>query len=147
MKYFLVNLLIFSLFFATLVLTDDVSVCGGFIEFPRDINPALKKEIDFSQIKVESYSKDMIVKEEVSVANSGYYLVVLEEDDDSMHLKVSGPNGMTFGALLTRARRILFGTERRPNAQGFVQFTHWLQIYWLQSRRSAQYFRFERRSC
>ena len=43
MKYFLVNLLIFSLFFATLVLTDDVSVCGGFIEFPRDINPALKK--------------------------------------------------------------------------------------------------------
>jgi hypothetical protein len=72
---------------------DEVPICGGFIEFDSSITPEIKKEIDYSNIQVQS---DMILKDQTFLAQSGYYFLPIYENE-SFILKISGPNGMSFG--------------------------------------------------
>ena len=75
---------------------EDVPICGGFIEFDSNITPEIKKEIDYSSIQVQSYTSDMILKDQTFLAQSGYYFLPIYENE-SFILKISGPNGMSFG--------------------------------------------------
>ena len=73
----------------------DTVICGGFLKFSEEY-PELKKTIDYSKIQVQSFSKDMILKETSTLAASGYYFVPVSEINSSLILKISGPYGMTF---------------------------------------------------
>ena len=73
----------------------DTIICGGFLKFSED-NPELKKNIDYSKIQVQSFSKDMILKETATLAASGYYFVPVTEINSPLILKISGPYGMVF---------------------------------------------------
>ena len=73
----------------------DTVICGGFLKF-SDEYPSLKKNIDYSKIQVQSFSKDMILKETSTLAASGYYFVPVSEINSPLILKISGPYGMTF---------------------------------------------------
>ena len=73
----------------------DTVICGGFLKF-SDEYPSLKKSIDYSKIQVQSFSKDMILKETSTLAASGYYFVPVSEINSPLILKISGPYGMTF---------------------------------------------------
>lgn len=74
---------------------DGPVVCGGFIEFDSSITPEMKKLVDFSNIHVEAYSSDMILKETTNLAASGYYFLPLYENEPFI-LKIKGPHGMNF---------------------------------------------------
>lgn len=74
---------------------NDINICGGFIEIDTAENSHLKNEIDLSKITVNAYSIDMILKEQTSVAQSGYYFVPIYEKE-SIILKIEGPDGMRF---------------------------------------------------
>ena len=73
----------------------DTVICGGFLKFSEEY-PELKKNIDYSKIQVQSFTKDMILKETSTLAASGYYFVPVSEINSSLILKISGPYGMTF---------------------------------------------------
>ena len=73
----------------------DTVICGGFLKFSEEY-PFLKKNIDYSKIQVQSFSKDMILKETSTLAASGYYFVPVSEINSPLILKISGPYGMTF---------------------------------------------------
>ena len=73
----------------------DTVICGGFLKF-SDEYPELKKNLDYSKIQVQSFSKDMILKETATLAASGYYFVPVSEINSPLILKISGPYGMTF---------------------------------------------------
>ena len=73
----------------------DTIICGGFLKFSQD-NPELKKKLDYSKIQVQSFSKDMILKETSNLAASGYYFLPVSEINSPLILKISGPYGMTF---------------------------------------------------
>ena len=73
----------------------DTVICGGFLKF-SDEYPSLKKNIDYSKIQVQSFSKEMILKETSTLAASGYYFVPVSEINSPLILKISGPYGMTF---------------------------------------------------
>ena len=70
-------------------------VCGGFLKFSEDY-PDLKKQIDYSKIQVQLFTKDMILKETLNMAASGYYFIPVTEIRTSLIIKISGPYGMTF---------------------------------------------------
>lgn len=78
---------------------EEVPICGGFIEFDNSITPEIKKEIDYSSIQVQSFTSDMILKDQTFLAQSGYYFLPIYENE-SFILKISGPNGMSFGIIL-----------------------------------------------
>jgi hypothetical protein len=78
---------------------DEVPICGGFIEFDSSITPEIKKEIDYSNIQVQSFTTDMILKDQTFLAQSGYYFLPIYENE-SFILKISGPNGMSFGNII-----------------------------------------------
>ena len=73
----------------------DTVICGGFLKFSEDY-PELRKNIDYSKIQVQSFSKDLILKETATLAASGYYFVPVSEINSPLILKISGPYGMTF---------------------------------------------------
>ena len=73
----------------------DTVFCGGFLKFSED-DPELKKKLDYSKIQVQSYTKDMILKETSTLAASGYYFIPVSEIKTSLIIKISGPYGMTF---------------------------------------------------
>ena len=73
----------------------DTVICGGFLKFSEEY-PSLKKNIDYSKIQVQSFSKEMILKETATLAASGYYFVPVSEINSPLILKISGPYGMTF---------------------------------------------------
>ena len=73
----------------------DTVICGGFLKFSEEY-PSVKKDIDYSKIQVQSFSKDMILKETSTLAASGYYFVPVSEINSPLILKISGPYGMTF---------------------------------------------------
>ena len=73
----------------------DTAICGGFLKF-SDEYPELKKELDYSKIQVQSFTKDMILKETSTLAASGYYFIPVSEIKSSLIIKISGPYGMTF---------------------------------------------------
>jgi hypothetical protein len=70
-------------------------VCGGFIEFDKNVPNEIKKQIDYSKIEVQSFTTDMIMKEHTTLAASGYYFVPVYENEPFI-LKISGPYGMNF---------------------------------------------------
>lgn len=74
---------------------EDVPICGGFIDFDSNINPEMKKQIEYSSITVQSYTSDMILKDHTNLAQSGYYFLPIY-DNESFILKISGPYGMHF---------------------------------------------------
>lgn len=82
---------------------DEVPICGGFIEFDSSITPEIKKEIDYSSIQVQSLTSDMIIKDQTFLAQSGYYFLPIYENE-SFILKISGPNGMSFGISIYNSR-------------------------------------------
>ena len=73
----------------------DTVICGGFLKFSSE-NPDLKKNLDYSKIQVQSFSKEMILKETSFLAASGYYFVPVYEKNSPLILKISGPYGMAF---------------------------------------------------
>ena len=73
----------------------DTAICGGFLKFSEEY-PELKKKLDYSKIQVQSYTKDMILKETSTLAASGYYFIPVTEIKSSLIIKISGPYGMTF---------------------------------------------------
>ena len=73
----------------------DTVICGGFLKFSEEY-PSLKKNIDYSKIQVQSFSKEMILKETATLAASGYYFVPVSEINSPLILKISGLYGMTF---------------------------------------------------
>lgn len=74
---------------------EGIQICGGFIEIDSSEHPDLKKEIDLSKVIVRTYTIDMIMKEQVNVAQSGYYFLPVYERE-SLILKITGPYGMVF---------------------------------------------------
>ena len=99
--YFIINILLLSLIKLSLCQQENISeesdtvICGGFLKFSDDY-PELKKNIDYSKIQVQSFSKDLILKETSTLAASGYYFVPVSEINSPLILKISGPYGMTF---------------------------------------------------
>ena len=98
------NLIIHFLFLTLIALSkcqpdnpeeSDTAICGGFLKFADDY-PELKKELDYSKIQVQSFTKDMILKETSTLAASGYYFIPVSEIKSSLIIKISGPYGMTF---------------------------------------------------
>ena len=74
---------------------NDIQICGGFIEIDLSENQNLKQELDLSSIVVSLYTTDMILKEQSNVAQSGYYFLPVDENS-SLIIKISGPNGISF---------------------------------------------------
>lgn len=74
---------------------EEPKVCGGFIEFDSNMSQELKKQIDYSNILVQSFTTDMILKEHTNLAASGYYFLPVYENE-SFILKISAPYGMNF---------------------------------------------------
>ena len=72
----------------------DTQICGGFLEFDQNY-PEIKKKIDYSKITVQSFTMDMVLKEQTNLAASGYYFLPVYENDPFI-LKISGPYGMSF---------------------------------------------------
>ena len=98
------NIFIYILFLSLITLSkcqpdnleeSDTVICGGFLKFSEEY-PELKKQIDYSKIKVQSFTKDMILKETSTLAASGYYFIPVSEIKTSLIIKISGPYGMTF---------------------------------------------------
>jgi len=98
------NILFISLFLSLLVISksqpdspdeSDTAICGGFLKFSEEY-PELKKKLDYSKIQVQSFTKDMILKETSTLAASGYYFIPVSEIRTSLIIKISGPYGMTF---------------------------------------------------
>ena len=98
------NILIYFLFLSLITLTkcqpdnpeeSDTVICGGFLKFSEEY-PELKKQLDYSKIQVQSFTKDMILKETSTLAASGYYFLPVSEIKSSLIIKISGPYGMTF---------------------------------------------------
>ena len=98
------NILIYFLFLSLITLIkcqpdnpeeSDTVICGGFLKFSEDY-PELKKQLDYSKIQVQSFTKDMILKETSTLAASGYYFLPVSEIKSSLIIKISGPYGMTF---------------------------------------------------
>ena len=98
------NFLNYLLFLSLIVLSkcqldnpeeSDTVICGGFLKFSEDY-PELKKQLDYSKIQVQSFTKDMILKETSTLAASGYYFIPVSEIKSSLIIKISGPYGMTF---------------------------------------------------
>lgn len=75
--------------------SDEVTICGGFIEFDPSFSSKLKNEIDYSSIIVRSYTSDNIMKEQTNVAQSGYYFLPVYEQE-TIIVRISAPYGMTF---------------------------------------------------
>ena len=73
----------------------DTVICGGFLKFSEDY-PELKKNIDYSKIQIQSFTKDMILKESSNLVASGSYFLPVSEIKSSLIIKISGPYGMTF---------------------------------------------------
>jgi hypothetical protein len=71
------------------------TICGGFIEIDANQKNNLKEEINLSNIVVKVLTKDMIIKEETTVAQSGYYFLPIY-DNASFILKIFAPNNMKF---------------------------------------------------
>lgn len=71
------------------------TICGGFIEIDAVQKSSLKEEINLSNIVVKVLTKDMIIKEETTVAQSGYYFLPIY-DNTSFILKIFAPNNMKF---------------------------------------------------
>jgi hypothetical protein len=74
---------------------EDTPICGGFLEIDPSISAEKRKEIDYSNIIVQSFTTDMILKEHTNLAASGYYFLPVYENE-SFILKISGPYGMSF---------------------------------------------------
>ena len=98
------NILIYLLFLSLITFSkcqpdnpeeSDTVICGGFLKFSEDY-PELKKQLDYSKIQVQSFTKDMILKETSTLAASGYYFLPVSEIKSSLIIKISGPYGMTF---------------------------------------------------
>jgi len=98
------NILIYLLFLSLITISkcqpdnpeeSDTVICGGFLKFSEDY-PELKKQLDYSKIQVQSFTKDMILKETSTLAASGYYFLPVSEIKSSLIIKISGPYGMTF---------------------------------------------------
>ena len=98
------NILIYFLFLSLITLIkcqpdnpeeSNTVICGGFLKFSEDY-PELKKQLDYSKIQVQSFTKDMILKETSTLAASGYYFLPVSEIKSSLIIKISGPYGMTF---------------------------------------------------
>ena len=98
------NILIYFLFLSLITVIkcqpdnpeeSDTVICGGFLKFSEDY-PELKKQLDYSKIQVQSFTKDMILKETSTLAASGYYFLPVSEIKSSLIIKISGPYGMTF---------------------------------------------------
>ena len=71
-----INFLLISLFFSLISISlsqqeipdeADTVICGGFLKFSEEY-PELKKKLDYSKIQVQSFTKDMILKETSTVA-------------------------------------------------------------------------------
>ena len=73
----------------------DTVICGGFLKFSEEY-PELKRQLDYSKIQVQSFTKDMVLKETSTLAASGYYFIPVSEIRNSLIIKISGPYGMTF---------------------------------------------------
>jgi len=74
---------------------DETPICGGFLEFESNIDAEIKKNLDYSSIIVQTFTMDMILKEQTNLAASGYYFLPIYENE-SFILKISGPHGMNF---------------------------------------------------
>ena len=81
------NILIYLLFLSLITISkcqpdnpeeSDTVICGGFLKFSEDY-PELKKQLDYSKIQVQSFTKDMILKETSTLAASGYYFLPVSE--------------------------------------------------------------------
>ena len=73
---------------------DTETICGGFLIFDAS-SSNLKKKLDYSTITVQSFTKEMVLKESVTLANSGYYFFPVDSNE-AFILKISGPYGMSF---------------------------------------------------
>jgi hypothetical protein len=79
---------------------DEVTVCGGFIEFEGDEKTVaeIKKNIDYSMIHVQYFTTDttdMRSEESTNLAASGYYFLPIY-NIESFILKITGPHNMNF---------------------------------------------------
>lgn len=95
-QVFLFFVYLFERIISSEELKEEVPICGGFIEFDSNISQEIKKEIDYSSIQVQSFTNDMILKDQTFLAQSGYYFLPIYENE-SFILKINGPNGMSFG--------------------------------------------------
>ena len=73
---------------------DTEVICGGFLIFDS-ASSDLKKQIQYGQITVQSFTTEMVLKESVNLANSGYYFFPVDSNEPFI-LKISGPYGMSF---------------------------------------------------
>ena len=74
---------------------DETPICGGFLEFESNIGAEVRKTIDYSSIIVQTFTMDMILKEQTNLAASGYYFLPIYENE-SFIMKIQGPHGMSF---------------------------------------------------
>jgi hypothetical protein len=74
---------------------EETPICGGFLEFDLSISQEIKRSIDYSSIIVQTFTMDMILKEQTNLAASGYYFLPIYENE-SFIMKISGPYGMNF---------------------------------------------------
>jgi len=93
--YSITFITLLNLIFAEKADKEEVPICGGFIDFDSNINPDMKKQIEYSSITVQSYTSDMILKDHTNLAQSGYYFLPIY-DNESFILKITGPYGMHF---------------------------------------------------
>ena len=73
---------------------DSETICGGFLVFDS-ASSDLKKQIQYGKITVQSFTTEMVLKESVNLANSGYYFFPVDSNEPFI-LKISGPYGMSF---------------------------------------------------
>ena len=59
---------------------DTEVICGGFLIFDS-ASSDLKKRIQYGQITVQSFTTEMVLKESVNLANSGYYFFPVDSNE------------------------------------------------------------------
>ena len=59
---------------------DTEVICGGFLIFDS-ASSDLKKQIQYGQITVQSFTTEMVLKESVNLANSGYYFFPVDSNE------------------------------------------------------------------
>ncbi|KAJ3439813.1 nodal modulator 1-related [Anaeramoeba flamelloides] len=93
-RIFVVLLLLFSLL-GFLTCNDQFPTqCEGYVKFPEDLSSEIK--IDFSEIRVELYNPNGILKEITECDENGYYVIPLYDSFGEYILSINAPERWSF---------------------------------------------------
>ncbi|KAJ6228491.1 nodal modulator 1-related [Anaeramoeba flamelloides] len=93
-RLFVVLLLLFSLL-GLLTCNDQFPTqCEGYVKFPEDLSSEIK--IDFSEIRVELYNPNGILKEITECDENGYYLIPIYDSFGEYILRINAPERWSF---------------------------------------------------